>query len=357
MAEGDDDLEKTEEPTSRRIDQAVEKGQVAFSREISSFLLFVYLAIFILWLVPKLGSEGAISLASFIENSDSIRISRETASRFFYESFLIFAEIMFMPLGITIIIALLSSFMQNGVVFSVEPLIPKLEKISLLSGLKRIFSGRSVLEFIKGIIKISIIGYITYALMVAEISNIINLPEQEIFTINAYILILCFKIVLYVAAIMMLIALVDFLYQRFEYLKNLRMSKQELKEEFKQTEGNPEVKSKLKQIREQRARRRMMAAVPKADVVIRNPTHYAVALLYKTTEMKAPTIIALGQDDLALKIIEVAEENNVPVVTNRNLAKSLYQTCDLEEEIPIEHYKAVAEIIAYVYKLKQEKAA
>ncbi|MDX1949155.1 MAG: flagellar biosynthesis protein FlhB [Rickettsiales bacterium] len=354
MAEGDDDLEKTEEPTSRRIDQAVEKGQVAFSREITSFLFFVYLAVFILWLVPKLGQQGAVSLSSFIEYAGAIRISRETASKFFYESFGIFFELMIIPLGVTIIVALISSFMQNGVVFSAEPLMPKLEKISLIAGIKRIFSGRSILEFIKGIIKITIIGYITYSLVVAEIEKIINLPSQEVFTINEYTLILCFKIVLYVAAIMMIIALVDFLYQRFEYLKNLRMSKQELKEEFKQTEGNPEVKAKLKQIREQRARRRMMAAVPKADVVIRNPTHYAIALLYKTTEMKAPTIIAMGQDDLALKIIEVAEENEVPVVTNRNLAKSLYQTCDLDEEIPIEHYKAVAEVIAYVYKLKQK---
>jgi flagellar biosynthetic protein FlhB len=259
------------------------------------------------------------------------------------------------PILITIFAVLASSFMQNGIVYSIEPLIPKLEKISVMKGFKRIFSLRSVVEFAKGLLKISIIGYSTYLIFKSYENEILATVEVSLGGLMDIFSHLSFLIILSACVLMLLVAATDFLYQKFEYLKSLKMTKQELKEEYKQSEGNPEIKAKLKQIRQERARRRMMAAVPKADVVIRNPTHYAVALKYEQNAMVAPKVVALGQDLIALNIIKVAEDNLVPVVTNRNLARALYESSELDEEIPFEHYKAVAEIIAYVYKLKNVK--
>ncbi len=355
MAEGDDDLERTEEPTSRRIDQAVEKGQVAFSKEVTSFLYFAFFALLVIWLIPTVGSNNIQFLASFIERSDDIILDKTTISGFAYEIIWGFVKMVFIPVGMILFLAFFSSFVQNGIIFSAEPLMPKLEKISVFAGIKRIFSMRSAVEFLKGLIKITVIGYITYMIIIGMLHEIVESPMLSLMGISILTQKIVFKVILFTTVMMMLTAIVDFLFQKAEYIKSLRMSRQELKEEFKQTEGNPEIKAKLRQIREARARRRMMAAVPKADVVIRNPTHYAIALEYKQNGMRAPSVVALGVDELALKIIGVAEESKVPVITNRTLAKALYDTCDLDEDIPIEHYKAVAEVIAYVYKLRPEK--
>lgn len=355
MAEGDEDLEKTEEPTSRRIEEAIKKGQVAFSREVTSFLLFVTLALLVVWLIPALSRSAINFLQIFIISPHEIEINYQNFDNLMFDILKKSAFIFFIPILIALFAVILSSLMQNGIVFSVEPLIPKLEKISIVKGFKRIFSMRSVMEFLKGLVKLTIIGYAVYLIFVDNQHLILSTTEIDLHGIMKVFSTLSFKIVLAGCIMMLLVAIIDFLYQRYEYMKSLRMTKQELKEEYKQTEGNPEIKAKLKQIRQDRARRRMMAAVPKADVVIRNPTHYAVALQYEQKQNVAPKVVALGQDLVALTIIRVAEDNNVAVVTNRNLAKALYETSELDEEIPIEHYKAVAEVIAYVYKLKNVK--
>jgi len=353
MAEGDDDLEKTEEPTSRRIEEAVKKGQIPFSREVTSFLLFLTFAILIFWLIPAYSKNAISFMQKFIISPEDIRIDYQNFTSLFTavakQTLFIFS----MPVIITVFAVLVSSMIQNGIVFSIEPLIPKLEKISILKGFKKLFSLRSFVEFLKGLLKIIILSYITYLIFKSHAKDIISTIDLSLSGIMGTFSHLAFMIVLAACVMMLLVAITDFLYQKFEYLKSLRMTKQELKEEFKQTEGNPEIKAKLRQIRQERARRRMIAAVPKADVVIRNPTHYAVALAYDQKANAAPKVVALGQDLIALNIIKVAEEHDVPVVTNRNLAKALYEAAELEEEIPLEHYKAVAEIIAYVYKLKK----
>ncbi|HCR85440.1 MAG TPA: flagellar biosynthesis protein FlhB [Alphaproteobacteria bacterium] len=356
MAEGDDDSERTEEPTSKRIEDALDKGQVAFSREVTSFLFFAFICFFILFLIPLLGKLSLNELGKFIINANEISISKESISGLFISVIVSLAKIILIPAFVILFLVLLSTFMQNGIIFSSEPLLPKLEKISLIAGIKRLFSLRSIIEFIKGFIKISILTYIAYIIIKEDIDKIVYLPELSAISISNYALKISFKLAIAAAIMMFFVAIIDYVYQKYEFLKNLRMTKQELKEEFKQSEGNPEIKAKLKQIRETRARKRMMAQVPKADVVIRNPTHFAVALEYKQEKMNAPKVVALGQDLIALNIIKIAEENKVPVIENRPLAKSLYQTASLDEEIPLEHYKAVAEIIAYVYKLKNKTA-
>jgi len=187
----------------------------------------------------------------------------------------------------------------------------------------------------------------------SELDNIVYSSNLDIRGFSTLMAMVGFKIVLAAAIFMMFVAVLDYAYQKYEFIKSLRMSKQEIKEEFKQSEGDPQIKAKLRQIREERARNRMMASVPKADVIIRNPTHFAVALEYKEGQTQAPIVVALGQDFVALNIIRVAEESKVPVVTNRILARALYASAELDEEIPLEHYKAVAEVIAYIYKLKR----
>lgn len=356
MAEGDDDSERSEEPTSKRIEQAREKGQVAFSKEITTFLFFVFLGFLILTLLPFIGKMYLNGLGNFIAFPEDIIISAETFQKVFTNAIMGIIVPFATPILIILVIVLISSFAQNGIIFSAESIQPKLEKISLISGFKRLFSLKSLVEFIKGIFKISVVGLIAYFIISDYLKEIKEVPVLGFMGIIDYIFKLAFELVISVTVFMFFVSAIDYFYQKYEYLKGLRMTKQELKEEFKQSEGNPEIKAKLRQIREQRARKRMIAEVPKADVVIRNPTHYAIALEYKQDNMNAPKVIALGQDFVALNIIEVAEENKVPVIENKPLARALYDTCSLDEEIPLEHYKAVAEIIAYVFQMKGKTA-
>jgi flagellar biosynthetic protein FlhB len=356
MAE-DQDQDKTEEPTSRKIEEAVKNGQVINSKEVASFLVLVVVALNIVWLVPIYSGMLVDYFTRFIAMSHSIEVTEESARSFSIDVIIHFLMIISLPLAISLFAVVFAGVVQHGLVFSWDPVTPKLEKISVLKGFERLFSMRSVVEFIKGIIKVSIIGFASYSVIKGDLPKLENTPGNSVESLVKIIIDISLKIVIISAAIMMIIAIADYLYQRFEYLKSLRMTKQEIKEEYKQTEGSPEVKSKLRQIRMERSRRRMMAQVPNADVVIRNPTHYAIALEYKEDKMTAPKVVAMGLDLIALNIIKVAEENKITVVTNRPLAKALYENAELDEEIPIEHYKAVADVIGYVYKLKGKKTA
>jgi flagellar biosynthetic protein FlhB len=247
--------------------------------------------------------------------------------------------------------ALASSLVQNGLVISAEPLKPKWEKLSPISGAKRIFSLKSFVEFVKGLFKISLIGAAAVVLLWPEAALVIQTTGIEIIGTVVILQDLTLKLLIGVAALMMVIALLDLVYQRFEHQKQLRMSRKDLQDEYKQTEGDPHVKARLRGLRAERARRRMMADVPDATVVITNPTHFAVALLYQQDGMSAPKAVAKGLDLVALRIREVAEAHQVPIVENPPLARALFAAVDLGEEIPPEQYRAVAEVIGYVMRL------
>jgi flagellar biosynthetic protein FlhB len=353
MAEGGDDQEKSEEPSTKKIEEARKKGQVAFSREVTSFFMFLVLALTIIWIFPAITLDVIGYLRRFLVSPEDIRINFSNFSEIMASIIKASVFLFIFPILATLIAAFLSSFLQNGILFSSEPIMPKLDKISPLAGFKRLFSLKSFMEFLKGLFKITIIGVSSYVIIESELKEIIFSSNLSIKGFTELALIIAFKIVLAASIFMLVVAVLDYTYQKYEYMKNLRMSKQELKEEFKQTEGDPQIKAKLRQIREERAKRRMVSKVPEADVVIRNPTHYAIALEYKDGQMAAPIVVAMGQDNIALNIIKIAENSEVPVITNRNLAKALYETAELDEEIPLEHYKAVAEIIAYVFKMKK----
>jgi len=354
MSDDNDNSDKTEEPTQKRISDAVKKGQVANSREVSNFMMLLVLALNIAWFAPYYFKESAGYLMRFLTNPHDIIVDSGNLPTLAAEIFSAVGFLMLLPIVATIFAALFSSFVQNGIVISGESIMPKLEKISVFKGLKRLFSMRSLMEFVKGIIKITIIGATSYIVVQSELDRLEQLTSQSIGGVIALLAELALKIVVFACAIMLVIAVMDFLYQKYEYLKSLKMSRQELKDEYKQSEGDPQIKGKIRQIRMERAKNRMMAQVPEADVVIRNPTHYAIALKYDDT-MGAPKVLAKGQGFVALAIIDIAEEHQIITVTNKPLARALYDSATVDEEIPLDHYQAVAEVIGYVYKMKGKK--
>ncbi len=255
---------------------------------------------------------------------------------------------------VTLILSVAATFAQTRMLVTTEPLKPKLSKLNPLSGFKRLFSLHSVVELIKNLIKISILLYLIYDYFTTVVVSFGRFLDMELNQAAEILFEDIFQLVLRVVVAFTAVAFFDYLYQRWEYERKLRMSKQEIKEEYKQMEGDPKVKGKIKEIQRQRARERMMQQVPGADVVIRNPTHVSIALRYKPEKDNAPVVVAKGLDELALRIVKVAEENHVTVVENVPLARSLYAAVDLGREITPDFYGPVAEILVYVLKMDQE---
>ncbi len=258
---------------------------------------------------------------------------------------------------VTIALNVIATFSQTKLLITREPLKPKLSKLSPLKGIKRLFSLKSVVELVKNLLKISILLVLIYQYFSTAVRDFYRFLDMELSDACAILFDHIFQLLFRVALAFAVVAFFDYLYQWWDYEKSLRMSKEEIKEEFKQMEGDPKVKGKIKEIQRKRARERMMQQVPGADVVIRNPTHVAVALRYKPDRDSAPVVVAVGLDELALRIVSVAEENNVAVVENVSLARALYAGTELNREIPPEFYGPVAEILVYVLKLDQQPPA
>lgn len=349
-----DESQKTEDPTAHRLEEARKKGQVAFSKEVMHWFMISGAAILMVMVLPYTMRTIAQSLRYFIELPHTFRLDATSLQSLLSDVTGNIYLALGLPFGILGIAALFAGLSQTKLTVSFKRIQPKLEKISLQKGLKRLFSKNTVMELLKSILKLTIL---TAAVGLALKSELISLPQWVQLPIEAFLPKLeKLMLIMFIAilSILSVIAAVDFVYQRYEYIKSLRMSRYDVKQEMKQLEGDPAIKSKLKQIRSERARKRMMAEVPKATAVITNPTHYAVALKYEMEEMDAPVVVAKGADLVALKIREVAEENNVPLFENPPLARALFDTADLDEEIPPEHYQATAEIIRVVMQLKKK---
>lgn len=355
MADDQDDSQKTEDPTQKRIDDAVKKGNVPFSREVTSFLMLFVLSFTIISLFPYIMKKTALNLTRYIENPHLFSIDKNGVMDIAKQVVQDMLLVMTTPVLILIVVIVLSAILQHGFLLSVESMIPKLERISPIKGLKKMFSMRSVVEFLKGILKISAVGTIAFMAVYPEVPQLNKLAATGIMSMLVFLALLAKRMLIGICGIMFILAMLDFLYQKFEYIKSMRMSKHDIKEEFKQTEGSPEIKAKLRELRAKRAGKRMMADVPDADVVVTNPTHYSVALKYDSTKTEAPVLVAKGKDIIAMRIREIAKENNVPIVANPPLARALFNSVEIGGEIPLEHYNAVAEVIRYVYKLKGKK--
>lgn len=255
---------------------------------------------------------------------------------------------------ISIALVVLATGAQTRFLFTGKKVAPKLSNISPIQGIKKLFSLKNVIELIKNMIKVVLLSIILYMALKEDFSDVVRTMDMSLGNSAVFMLNRVFDMVMKVVLLFVVVAVFDYMYQWWDYEQQLKMSKEELKEEFKQTEGNPEIKGKIREMQKQRARMRMMQAVPTADVIIRNPTHFAVALKYETEKNRAPVVIAKGQDELALRIVSVGEENDVVTIENKPLARALYASVEIGEEIPKEYYGAVAEILVYVYKLKSK---
>jgi flagellar biosynthetic protein FlhB len=350
-----DDSQKTEDPTGRRLQEAHDSGNVANSREVNNLFMILALTISVVAFAGSFSRDLVNMMLPFFEAPDKVPtdIGHLTTIGWKLMGMILIGGAA--PLALAMLAAFGAGYLQFGLILSGESLIPSLDKISPLAGLKRIFSLRSVSELLKGMLKLGIVGSIAFWILMPSIGDVHKLVGMEMVQLVAIIRQLLDHLLIAVLAALVAITLADVIYQRYEHTKQLRMSRQELKDEQRESEGDPLIKGRLRQLRMERARKRMMAEVPKADVVVTNPTHYAVALRYEQNEMSAPKVIAKGADTLAQKIREIATEHNIPVIENPPLARGLYASVEIDQEVPPEFYKAVAEVIGYIYKIKRKR--
>lgn len=349
--------DRTEAPTPKRRREAREKGNVAKSTEVNSVLVLLtgtlLLRMVSPWMFEKIGGNITRSLG-IISNPG---LDQASIIAYFRSSVIIFFTVA-LPIALVILaVGLLANIIQVGFIFTGNPLIPKLEKINPLSGLKRMFSMRSVFEAIKSIFKMIIITVVAYITIRGEYRNLITLSDTSVGIIWVTILRVGFKIVFRSALVLIFLAILDYAYQRYEYEKKLKMTRYEIKEERKQLEGDPLIKARVRSLQREMSRRRMMEEVPRATVVVTNPTTLAIAIRYEQVEMEAPVVLAKGKQLIAKRIKQIAIENDIPVVEDKILARAMYDQVEIGREIPMEFYNAVAEILAYVYKLKNKIAA
>jgi flagellar biosynthetic protein FlhB len=351
MAGDRDDSQRTEEPTQRRLDDARAHGDVVKSTEVTTFAVLAGGTLAIAMFGRGVSESFAGSFRGFLENPDQIAIDPGSVMALFRSTGIALGMLIAPVIGVLIACALAGHVLQARPAFSLEKLKPDFGKLSLVKGLSRMFGLEGVTNLLKGILKLAIVGTVVWTTLWPMRAGLGALLDQTPVAIVSDMKTIVIKVMIAVLSVLGVLAGLDYFLQRFRFLARNRMSKQEIKEEFRQTEGDPVVKAKIRQVRLERSRRRMMAEVPKATVVITNPTHFAVALKYEAGKMAAPVCVAKGVDALALRIREVAEEHDVPVVENPPLARALYAAVEIDETVPAEHFKAVAQVIGYVMRL------
>jgi flagellar biosynthesis protein FlhB len=347
----EDKSSKTEDPTSRRLSDARDKGNVIRSMEISSWAMLVAAGFAIVFLAPWMMVRVTTMSMGFIADAHAYPLDPEHFRLLLARTGQEIGIVIGPLVALFFVVSLASTVAQVGWTFSWEKIQFKFSSMSPMQGIKRIFGLRAAVEFLKGLIKIGIVGTLFIVVSVPLLRDVETMP---LFTIAATLermndmaLMLTFVAL----GIMTVLAGLDYVYQRWEHISNLRMTKQEVRDEYKQQEGDPQVKKRIAQVRMERSQARMMAAVAKADVVITNPTHYAVALAYDMNTMAAPKLVGKGVDEVAKRIREVADENEIPIVENPPLARAIYASVELDQEIPPQYYQAVAEVISYVFRL------
>ena len=349
--------EKTEAPTDKRRTEARQKGTVAKSTEINSVLVLL-VGLFMLkffgpWMMKELSSWMTELFQSIADPDFTVRRLMEITVRTIVVMLKVIAPVC---AGI-MVIGLVANIMQIGFLFTMQPLTPNLSKINPISGFGRLFSMRSGVEAIKNIVKLVIIGLVAYWTIKSEWDKIMILADASVGTIVAFTATTAYKIILRIALVLVILAILDYAYQRYTHEKKLKMTKQEVKEERKQMEGDPQVKSRVRSLQREMARRRMMQEVPRATVVVTNPTFIAIAMRYEPAESDAPVVLAKGKRIIAERIRAIALENGIPIIEDKPLARVMYDKVTVGFPIPSEFFTAVAEIMAYVYRLKNRKAA
>ena len=352
MADEKDDDDKTEAPSPKKIDEAIKRGDVVKSQELSTFFVLSAATVFVAFLMPGLSRDLAKGLSAFFDHAGDITLDRRSLVDVYLHVGVVVGAAAVLPALLFLAAGIVGSAIQHRLLFTFEPLTPKFSKVSPLAGFKRIFSAESAMQGVKGVVKIGVVGFAMGIALRPELNRLDTVVATDMLGLLAVIRNMALKMMAAVLIVMAFVAGLDYLFQYRRWYKRLRMTREEMREEYKQTEGSPEIKGKIRQMRQARARKRMMAAVPKATVVVTNPTHYAVALRY-TEGMGAPLVVAKGIDEVALKIREVAKAHDVPIVENPPLARALHAAREVDRAITEEHYKAVAAVVGFVMRLRR----
>lgn len=357
MAENSDTSDKTEEPSQHRLDQSRSKGEVASSKELASVLMLSSLILTVilsgLFMFEELNSYMSWLYAKKTDDVFTQKAIVETISVTLMTMLKMLAPIF----GVAMIMGVLSHLVQTGFVYAPDVLSAKFERLNPINGFKRIFSMKSVVETVKSIAKFVLVFWIGWMVLKNKLPLVFDFLDAEYNFIVAQTYHTLIMVAFSIIGGLTVLALLDFGWEKYSYMQKLRMTKKEVRDESKEREGSPEIKQKIKAIQREMARKRMMKEIPKADVIVVNPTHYSVAIKYNKQEMLAPVVIAKGVDHLALKIREIAKDHNIPIIENVMLARNLYANVALGESIPKNLYKAVAEVLAFVYKLKKKDKA
>lgn len=353
MAEDTDREDHTEDPTQHKLEEAARRGDVPKSQELPIFLSLgaLYLGMMIAGRLGT-GSTLTLDLRGFLMNAHLVADGPGGILVAGRHGLVAGLQALALPVGLVLAAVIAGCIVQHAPVWTAEPLQPKLNRLSPMAGVTRIFGKPALVQFVKGLVKVGIVGALASFTLWAERDRLEAMVGLEAGPLVALLAAMTLKLLGAVLALHFIVTAADVVYSRFSWMKRQRMTKEEVKREHKEQDGNPEMKAKLRQIRTQRSKKRQMAAVPTATVVVANPTHFAVALRYEAG-MQAPICVAKGIDAIALRIRSIAEENGVPVVENPPLARALHATSELDQEIPVEHYKAVAEVIGFVLRLKR----
>ena len=346
--------EKTEKATPKKRQESRQKGQVAKSTDINTAIILLFVFIF-LWIIGSFVGKEIITFIQFmyqeyllftltVENVQSLFLEITT------QAVMVVAPIMV----IAAIAGIFSNYLQVGFLFAPEAIEMKLSKLDPIQGFKRIYSVRAIVELLKSLLKIALVGVVTFAVLWLSMDQILMMSLIPVADSLSFVATTTVTMGVAVSILLIFLAVLDYMYQRYDHEKNIRMSKQDIKDEYKKTEGDPLIKSKIKEKQRQMAMQRMMQEVPKADVVITNPTHYAIALKYDGDKMDAPVVVAKGVDFIAQKIKGIAKHHEIITVENRPLARALYDQTDIGDEVPEQLFKAVAEVLAYVYRIKNK---
>ena len=352
MAEDQDASQKTEDPTSKRLDDAAKKGDVAVSQEVKHWFSISGAVLVLAMFAGPMARKVAGTIMPFLEAPQDIPLDVGHLVLLLRNTGLTLGLITAPAVAVFLLAALGGNILQKRPQISLERLKPNFARLSPLAGVKNLFSMQGLLMLGKSLVKFAVLGFVVWYVVWPRVQGVplmIGRDEASILPLTKDLVMIMLMAVLAVTFVM---AAGDLVYQKWDNLQKLRMSKQEVRDEMKQNDGDPMVKQRIRSIRSERSRKRMMAAVPEADVVVTNPTHFAVAMKYDPATMQAPKVLAKGQDLIALRIRGLAESHKVPIVENPPLARALYAACEIDREIPVEHYRAVAEIIGYVMRLK-----
>jgi flagellar biosynthesis protein FlhB len=352
VSEAPEKDDRTEDPTERKLEEAIKRGDVAKSTEINTLFVLGGFTLALMTTSAHVGSSLALDLRGFLMNAHLVPMDATGLSAVGGKALWALVAAVALPVAFIVFGGIAGGSIQHRPLWTFQPLKPQFSRLSPMAGMKRLFGREAFIQFIKGLLKIAIVGSVACTVLWNERDRLEGLARMDPVAMMPAILALSIKLLAGVLAIYAFLALGDVVYQRMSWMKRQRMSKREIKEEYKEQEGSPEIKARVRQIRAARLKKRMMTAVPEATVVVTNPTHYAVALRYEKG-MAAPICVAKGVDSLAMRIRAVATEHGVAIVENPPLARALHATVDIDDEIPVEHYKAVAEVIGYVLRLRR----